>query len=249
MKIYTPSISGNIITSINPTFKKYVFKIKFCFKIIFVRNWRRKFLKILREDDEFAAEVRALLLSEELLNLSPKFDRLEKKVDRLEKDADYLKRKVNSLEKDVGYLKGSDRERWYRDRAHAIFGKLVLKGKPYEKEAAETLAEAYKKGQISKGERDEVLSADLLWGGEKDGKFLVLVVEVSYTISGEDVQRAKRRAEILRKIGVPAIPVVGGVKIGKGVKLEDIVWVKDGKCSEEEFERMFQELCSLKLSK
>ncbi|MDT7908246.1 MAG: hypothetical protein RRA63_09455 [Candidatus Calescibacterium sp.] len=78
---------------------------------------------------------------------------------------------------------------------------------------------------------------------------MVLVVEVSYTISGEDVQRAKRRAEILRKIGVPAIPVVGGVKIGKGVKLEDVVWVKDGKCSEEEFERMFQELCSFNLSK
>jgi hypothetical protein len=53
----------------------------------------------------------------------------------------------------------------------------------------------------------------------------------------------------LRKIGVPAIPVVGGVKIGKGVKLEDVVWVKDGKCSEEEFERMFQELCSFNLSK
>jgi len=200
-----------------------------------MRNWRRKFLKILREDDEFAAEVRALLLSEELLNLPPKFDRLEKKVDRLEKD--------------VGYLKGSDRERWYRDRAHAIFGKLVLKGKPYEKEAAEILVEAYKKGQISKEERDEVLSADLLWGGEKDGKFLVLAVEVSYTISGGDVQRAKRRAEILRKVGVPAIPVVGGVKIGKGVKLEDVVWMKDGRCSEEEFERMFQELHRSKLSK
>jgi hypothetical protein len=97
LKIYTPSISGNIITSINPTFRKYVFKIKFCFKIIFVRNWRRKFLKILREDDGFADEVRALLLSEELLNLPPKFDRLEKKVDRLEKDG--------------AYLKGSDRER------------------------------------------------------------------------------------------------------------------------------------------
>ena len=97
MKIYTPSISGNIITSINPTFKKYVFKIKFCFKIVFMRNLRRKFLKILRGDDEFADEVRALLLSEELLNLLPNFDRLEKKVDRMEKDG--------------AYFKGSDRER------------------------------------------------------------------------------------------------------------------------------------------
>jgi len=55
-------------------------------------------LKILRGDDEFADEVRALLLSEEFLNLPPKFDRLEKKVDRLEKDG--------------VYLKGLDIERW-----------------------------------------------------------------------------------------------------------------------------------------
>jgi hypothetical protein len=62
-----------------------------------MRNLRRKFLKILRGDDEFADEVRALLLSEELLNLLPNFDRLEKKVDRMEKDG--------------AYFKGSDRER------------------------------------------------------------------------------------------------------------------------------------------
>jgi hypothetical protein len=67
-----------------------------------MRNLRRKFLKILRGDDEFADEVRALLLSEELLNLLPNFDRLEKKVDSL----------VDRLEKDGVYLKGLDRERW-----------------------------------------------------------------------------------------------------------------------------------------
>jgi outer membrane murein-binding lipoprotein Lpp len=267
-----------------------------------MRNWKQKFLKVLKEDPEFAAEVRALLLSEDLLNLPPKFDRMEKKVDRIEykvdkleerqtrseerqdrlekkvdklegdvfglkqdvgtlkqdvgtlkqdvdilkKDVDTLKKDVATLKKDVAYLKGSDRERWYRDRAHAVFGRIILKGKPFEEKAAEILWDAYKRGQISKEERDEVLSADLLWSGERDGKFVVLVVEVSFTISQDDVERAKKRAEILRKLGILAIPVVGGVELGKEVKLDDVVCIVDGKFDDDEFEKLFLKLSQSK---
>jgi outer membrane murein-binding lipoprotein Lpp len=246
-----------------------------------VRNWKSKFLKALKEDPEFAADVRALLLSEDLLNLPPKFDRMEKKVDRIEykvdkleerqarleerqdrlekkvdklgeevgvlkKDVDILKKDVDILKKDVAYLKGSDRERWYRDKAHAVFGRLVLKGKPFEEKAVEILWDAYKRGQISKEERDEVLSADLLWSGERDGKFVVLVVEVSFTISQDDFERAKKRAEILRKLGILAIPVVGGVELGKEVKLDDVVCIVDGKFDDEEFEKLFLKLSQSK---
>ena len=288
-----------------------------------MRNWKSKFLKALKEDPDFAAEVRALLLSEDLLNLPPKFDRMEKKVDRIEykvdkleerqtrleerqdrlekkvdklveevaglkqdvdilkkdvdtlkkdvdtlkkdvdtlkkdvdtlkkdvdtlkKDVDTLKKDVDILKKDVAYLKGSDRERWYRDRAHAVFGRVILKGKPFEERAAEILWDAYKRGQISKEERDEVLSVDLLWSGERDGKFVVLVVEVSFTISQEDVERAKKRAEILRKLGILAVPVVGGVELGKEVKLDDVVCIVDGKFDDEEFEKLFLKLSQSK---
>jgi chromosome segregation ATPase len=288
-----------------------------------VRNWKSKFLKALKEDPEFAADVRALLLSEDLLNLPPKFDRMEKKIDRIEhkvdkleertsrieerqarseerqvrleerqarleekqdrlekkvdkleedvfglkqdvgtlkkdvdtlkkdvdtlkKDVDILKKDVDILKKDVAYLKGSDRERWYRDRAHAVFGRIILKGKPFEEKAAEILWDAYKRGQISKEERDEVLSSDLLWSGERDGKFVVLVVEVSFAISQDDVERAKKRAEILRKLGILAIPVVGGVELGKQVKLDDVVCIVDGKFDDEEFEKLFLKLSQSK---
>jgi hypothetical protein len=270
--------------------------------IFFVRNWKSKFLKALKEGPEFAADVRALLLSEDLLNLPPKFDRMEKKVDRIEykvdkleerqtrseerqdrlekkvdklegdvfglkqdvgtlkqdvdilkkdvdtlkKDVDTLKKDVATLKKDVAYLKGSDRERWYRDKAHAVFGRLVLKGKPFEEKAAEILWNAYKRGQISKEERDEVLSSDLLWSGERDGKFVVLVVEVSFTISQDDFERAKKRAEILRKLEILAIPVVGGVELGKEVKLDDVVCIVDGKFDDEEFEKLFLKLSQSK---
>jgi polyhydroxyalkanoate synthesis regulator phasin len=159
---------------------------------------------------------------------------------------DTLKKDVDILKKDVAYLKGSDRERWYRDKAHAVFGRLVLKGKPFEEKAAEILWDAYKRGQISKEERDEVLSSDLLWSGERDGKFVVLVVEVSFTISQDDFERAKKRAEILRKLGILAIPVVGGVELGKEVKLDDVVCIVDGKFDDEEFEKLFLKLSQSK---
>jgi predicted RNase H-like nuclease (RuvC/YqgF family) len=171
---------------------------------------------------------------------------LKQDVDTLKQDVDTLKQDVNILKKDVAYLKGSDRERWYRDKAHAVFGKLVLKGKPFEEKAVEILWDAYKRGQISKEERDEVLSADLLWIGERDGKFVVLVVEVSFTISQYDVERAKKRAEILRKLGILAIPVVGGVELGKQVKLDDVVCIVDGKFDDEEFEKLFSKLSQSK---
>jgi predicted nuclease with TOPRIM domain len=273
---------------IKPKFLHIKITLKFRIKIYLMRDWKKKFLKALKEDPEFAAEARALLLSEDLLNLPPKFDRLEKKVDRIEERVDRIEKRVDKieqrvdrieerldgieervsrieedvsklkddvgkltnrvdrLEKDVAYLKGSDRERWYRDRAHAIFGRVILKGRPFEEKAAEILWEACKKGQISKEERDEVLSADLLWSGEREGEFVVLVVEVSFTISQDDVERAKKRAEILRKLGILAIPVVGGVEIGKDVKRDDVVCIVDGKFSDEEFEKLFAELHWLK---
>ena len=185
-------------------------------------------------------------LKKDVDTLKKDVDTLKKDVDILKKDVDILKKDVDILKKDVAYLKGSDRERWYRDRAHAVFGRIILKGKPFEEKAAEILWDAYKRGQISKEERDEVLSSDLLWSGERDGKFVVLVVEGSFTISQDDVERAKKRAEILRKLGILAIPVVGGVEIGKDVKLDDVVCIVDRKFDDEEFEKLFLKLSQSK---
>jgi hypothetical protein len=70
--------------------------------IFFVRNWKSKFLKALKEDPEFAAEVRALLLSEDLLNLPPKFDRMEKKIDRNRTQGRQIRRKANKIRRKTG---------------------------------------------------------------------------------------------------------------------------------------------------
>ena len=201
-------------------------------------NTLKKDVDILKKDVD--------TLKKDVDTLKKDVDTLKRDVDTLKKDVDILKKDVDILKKDVAYLKGSDRERWYRDRAHAVFGRVILKGKPFEERAAEILWDAYKRGQISKEERDEVLSSDLLWSGERDGKFVVLVVEVSFAISQDDVERAKKRAEILRKLGILAIPVVGGIELGKEVKLDDVVCIVDGKFDDEEFEKLFLKLSQSK---
>ena len=54
-------------------------------------------MRLLKEYPEFAAEVRALLLSEELLNLPPKFDKLEKKVDKIEERVNRIEERVDRM--------------------------------------------------------------------------------------------------------------------------------------------------------
>jgi len=53
-----------------------------------------------------------------------------------------------------------------RDRAGAIFGRLLVPGYDATDQAANHLQEARRLGVISDREYQEVLAADLLWGGQ-----------------------------------------------------------------------------------
>ncbi len=77
----------------------------------------------------------------------------------------------------------------------------------------EQLHDAIKKGTITQEELRALRSADYLWLGEFDGKQVLFVIEVSYTVNHEDLVRAIQRAEIARKIGYNAVPVVAGAEV------------------------------------
>ena len=57
-------------------------------------------------------------------------------------------------------------------------------------------------------EADEVLRADAIASGLIDGVASHVVVEVSVACGVDDIDRAERRAGILRKAGLPAVPLV-----------------------------------------
>lgn len=119
----------------------------------------------------------------------------------------------NRIGRHLAELKEFDRERYYILRAPAVFGIFVRKGRDPRNEVMERLHDAVKKGIITRNELKALRDADHLWLGEYDGREVLLVVEVSYTVSQEDLVRAVQRAKIARRIGYNAVPIAAGSEV------------------------------------
>lgn len=174
---------------------------------------------LLEQHPDWKAELRRVLLGDELLRLPEIVRELVELVrgvierqDRMEKRQERMEERQDRMERDLAELKGSDRERYYRERASAIFGRWLLKGRDATDLVAQRLQETVKAEQITKQEQDEVLDADLFWLGEYEGKEVLIVGEASWMVDSDDVHRAARRAEILRRLGLNAVGFAGGRK-------------------------------------
>jgi polyhydroxyalkanoate synthesis regulator phasin len=120
---------------------------------------------------------------------------------------------VSGLKTDVATLKGSDRERKYREYAYSFFSVIAERLRTVPRaELADLLDAAVDRGDLTQEEATDVALADVVAHGRtrSDHAEVYLVVEVSVTVAEEDVERAIRRAELLTKAGVTAIPVVAG---------------------------------------
>lgn len=99
---------------------------------------------------------------------------------------------------------GRTLELQFRDRLTSYLGRFMRRGRLVRNEelleAIEPLVDA--------DEANEVLRADAIAAGVIDGVSGHVVVEVSATCGADDVDRAERRAGILRKAGLMAVPLV-----------------------------------------
>lgn len=118
----------------------------------------------------------------------------------------------------VGDLKGRMLEQTYRDKATAYFDAILRRLQvvnPYELEEA---LRAY----LSEEEFLDLLQLDLLIRGQPrqqpEISELWLVVEVSAVVDQGDVERARRRATLLRRAGYRAIPMVAGERLTQGAE-------------------------------
>ncbi len=113
----------------------------------------------------------------------------------------------------VDQLLGRDLERKYRERAGAYFGKWL---KPVEVISPNDLREALE-ARLREDEVDEVMLADVLIRGRlrqaENTPEVWLVLQVSHVIDRYDVDRAQKRAALLRQAGYHAIPVVAGERM------------------------------------
>ncbi len=131
---------------------------------------------------------------------------------------------------------------------------ILRKGRNASEFISAKLDEAENQGLVAPQETDFVMAADLLWMGTiRRGKFmdetLVLIGETSWTIERDDVERAVRKAEILKRTGVWAVPFVSGSgwvdeKLREDALKRNVLCVIDGKIepSRAEWEQLEQTL-------
>jgi hypothetical protein len=143
----------------------------------------------------------------------------EQKVAELVEAQHHIEQRIGRLQGEVGDLKGMALEDRYRDRAFAYFSGLIRRSHViFGDELVALLEEAVTRGALSEEGADEVGRADVVVRGRRrdDDAEVYLVVEVSWGIGIDDVERAVRRAALLAQLGLQTIPVVAGQSITDG---------------------------------
>jgi hypothetical protein len=181
-------------------------------------------VRLLEERPEWRAELRRLVLTEELLAMpeqlaalrletEQRFQALATQMETLTARVEALTTQVSTLTGHVSELRGESLERRYRTRVFAYFAPLLRR--PHvltPDETASLLEEAIERGALAPDQAHELSLADIIARGASraDGSTLYLVVEVSLGVGVHDVTRAVERATLLERTGVTARPVVAG---------------------------------------
>jgi hypothetical protein len=135
-------------------------------------------------------------------------------------------------EEQIGELKGTLLEMDYRAKVGAIFGSRLKKPKVVD---AGDMWDVLR-DRLDEEEIRQIVALDLIVRGrllppQGEGE-LWLAVEVSYVVDQNDVMRAAARAALLRKAGLPAIPVAAGKRLTQGALAlateSRVVLVQDG---------------------
>ncbi len=175
---------------------------------------RRSEARLTRLEEAVAALAEAQRRSEEHLG------RLEEALSALaEAQRDMIER-LKRIDIKLAKAEGRSLELEYREKAHAYFGVWLRKTRLADRNALADTLEA----QLSRGEFRDALLIDLVvrgqpWQRPEVGE-MWLAVEVSVVVDEGDVTRAARRAELLRRAGYRAIPVVAGEEITSEAQLE-----------------------------
>jgi hypothetical protein len=173
-------------------------------------------IRLVESHPEWRAELRRLVLTDELLALPEQVGVLTEQMTTLTVQVTALARSIQTLTDDVGEIKGRSLEADYRTKGPAYFGRLIRRPHVLTSDELVTLLEDTREhGVFSDAEIQELYAADLVVRGKRaiDGTEVYLVVEVSWGVGPYDVERAARRAALLARIGVAVIPVVAGERL------------------------------------
>ncbi len=141
--------------------------------------------------------------------------RTEERVSELAVALGSLTNTVERLSIRTDAVVGRTFELQFRDRLSSYLGRFLRRSKLLRNDEVLDAIESV----LDSEECDEVLRVDAIASGLVDGVPSHVVVEVSSTGDTDDVVRAERRAAILRKAGMVAIPVVACEAISRETAL------------------------------
>ena len=149
-------------------------------------------------------------------NTNKRLDNTNKRLDGVNNKLDGTNRKLDGLMDDIGLVKGGHaRNETIRNTsliAHRLGYQFISE---IRQEALIGFAELAKANGVADNEVESFAKADLVMiAQDANNQPGYIAVEVSFTIDGNDVRRAVRNADYLRKYtGIQAHPAVAGVDI------------------------------------
>ena len=198
------------------------------------------FLTVLRAHPEWQAELRHILLEDELAEIrraieqsraefeaalarwTARLDRMDEQLGAFRAETgsrfDAVDKRFDRMDSDLGKLKGRTTETWYRDRASGIFGHVLHRVRAISFSDLEPVRRGRSEGVITSDEWKDLRSLDLLVSGLTDlGQRQVIALEVAWTLDEGDVIRAARRAGTIARVGIDCVAAVGGDIVGDAV--------------------------------
>jgi hypothetical protein len=218
-------------------------------------------LRVLEERPEWLERVRQVVLTRELLALpetvqelaelqrqtalqvqelvevqrriSDHLLRLELTVENLVGSVNALADSLRTLSSDVARLKGFYLEMNYREKASAYFGSRLRSIRVMVPTDIEDLMEQY----LTPKEIEDLVQLDRIVSGRlryhPQRPEVMLALEISATVDRDDIRRARERALLLRKAGLPAVPAVAGAYVPPEAReiahAERVVVFEDGR--------------------
>lgn len=162
-----------------------------------------------RVEELTVAQQRTESRVEELADSQKELSEAQK---RTESSLQSLAATVERLSIRTDKVVGRTLELQFRDRLTSYLGLFLRRGRLLA--AADLLEEIESK--VDPREAEDFLQSDAVAKGIVAGEPTYVVAEVSATADSDDVVRAARRAAILRKAGLPAIPLVACEAITAG---------------------------------
>ncbi|MEZ4732581.1 MAG: hypothetical protein R3E79_36210 [Caldilineaceae bacterium] len=136
---------------------------------------------------------------------------------RTEQNVERIDNTLKGMQRELRSVRGTALEQKYTQHAAGYFGKWIRRIQVILPNGMTPAFEDLLYNQLTHEEVQEILRLDIILKGNlhrpsRDPE-IYLALEVSVTIEDHDIQRAQARSALLRKAGLPAIPVVAGERL------------------------------------